>query len=260
MSWEHKIAGPSLNEYLWPGSTGNGYDWSLVEGATDIPYKIPHIRVENVKKLSKVPLGLWRSVGHAHNAFVKESFIDELAVHTGTDPVEYRDRLLVDAPAYRDVLHLAAEKSGWGGAIAEGRFRGVAIHRSFSSYVAQVAEISIDVSGKPVVHRVVCAIDCGTVVNPDGVRAQLEGAIIFGLGAALKSEITIRKGRVEQTNYLDYPILTLSETPEIETYFINSKAAPTGVGEPGVPPIAPAVTNAMFAALGTRIRSLPIKI
>jgi isoquinoline 1-oxidoreductase beta subunit len=185
--------------------------------------------------------------------------INELAVAAGKDPVAFRRELLRDHPRHRAVLELAAQKAGWGKPLPKGRWRGVAVHESFHSYVAEVAEISI-ADGKLKVERVVCAVDCGVAVNPDMVRAQMESGIIFGLSAALYGEITLKDGQVVQSNYHDYPILRIGETPNIEVHIVSSSAKPTGVGEPGVPPIAPAVANAVFAATGKPVRRLPIKI
>jgi isoquinoline 1-oxidoreductase beta subunit len=206
-----------------------------------------------------VPVLWWRSVGSTHTAFSTEVMINELAVAAGRDPVAFRRALLKDHPRHRAVLDLAAQKAGWGKPLPKGRWRGVAVHESFNSYVAEVVEISI-ADGRPKVERVVCAVDCGVAVNPDMVRAQMESGIIFGLSAALYGEITLDGGRVTQSNYHDYPILRINETPQIEVHIVPSQAKPTGVGEPGVPPIAPAVANAVFAATGKPVRRLPIRI
>ena len=206
---------------------------------------------------SGVPVGFWRSVGHSHNAFFSESFIDELAAETKTDPVEFRRRLLKQAPRHLAVLNLAAEKAGWGGALPAGRARGVALHESFGSIVAQVAEVSLE-GGKPRVHRVVCAADCGTVVNPNIVAQQMESSVIFGLTAALYGRIDIQEGVVQQGNFPSYPMVGLAQAPHVETWLIASQRPPGGVGEPGVPPIAPAVANALFKLTGRRRRALPL--
>ena len=198
-------------------------------------------------------------MAHSHTAFAIECFIDELAQAAGADPVQFRRGLLSAAPRALAVLDLAAEQSGWSTPPAPGRFRGVAVHESFGSYVAQVAEISVE-GGAVRVHRVVCALDCGQVVNPDTVVAQMEGGIVYGLSAALKGKISISGGRVKQSGFVDYPILTMREMPVIETHVIPSTMEPGGVGEPGTPPIAPAVANAVFAATGKRIRTLPITV
>jgi isoquinoline 1-oxidoreductase subunit beta len=206
-----------------------------------------------------VPVLWWRSVGHSHTAFVMETFVDELAQAAGQDPLEYRRRLLSAHPRHLGVVNLAAEKAGWGRPLSAGRFRGLAAHESFGSWVAQVAEVSV-ANGRVRVHRVVCAVDCGTCVNPAGVRAQMEGAVAFGLSAALHGELTLKAGRVQQSNFHDYPLLRLNEMPEVEVHIVPSDEKAGGIGEPGVPPIAPAVANAIFAATGKRMRRLPFRL
>jgi isoquinoline 1-oxidoreductase beta subunit len=190
---------------------------------------------------------------------VTECFLDELAHGAGKDPYELRRTLLANAPRHLGALELAARKAGWGTPLPEGRARGIAVHLSFGSYVAQVAEVSIE-DDQPRVHRVVCAIDCGMVVNPDTVAAQMESGIVFGLTAALHGEITLKDGRVEQSNFHDYPLLRLNEMPEVEVHIVPSTEPPSGVGEPGTPPIAPAVANALFALTGKPVRKLPIRL
>lgn len=259
VAWHHKIIGPSINDSLWPGSVSDGHDPSLTEGAIKLPYDIPNFRVDYVMAPTPVPLGFWRSVGHSHNAFVTECFIDELATAAGRNPLAFRLRMLGGAPRARAVLQLAADKAGWDKPPPAGRYRGLALHHSYRSYVAQVAEVSVGRNGQVRVHRVVCAIDCGMVVNPDIVAAQMEGSVVFGLTAALKGSITVRNGRIEQGNFQDYPLLRMSEMPQVETHIVASREPPGGVGEPGVPPIAPAVVNAIFAATGKRLRRLPIR-
>jgi isoquinoline 1-oxidoreductase beta subunit len=199
----------------------------------------------------------WRSVGHSHTAFVVESFIDEVAHAAGKDPYRFRYDLLTKHPRHRGVLELAAKKAGWGSGLPKGRGRGIAVHASFGSYAAQVAEVSVE-DGRVRVHRVVCAIDCGQVVNPDTIAAQMESAVVWALSAALYGEITLNKGEVEQSNFTDYPILRIDEMPAVEVHIVPSREPPSGVGEPGVPPLAPAVANALFAATGNRIRALPL--
>lgn len=229
------------------------------EACAELAYAIPNIRSEFVEVESPVPAGAWRSVGAGHDAFVVESFIDELAHAAGQDQFEYRRTLLRDAPRHRAVLELAANAAGWGSTAPAGRHRGIAVYHSFGSYVAEVAEVSIEDTVVRV-HRVVCAIDCGRVVNPDGIRAQLEGGIAFGLSGALKEAITIEQGRVTQSSFQDYPILTIDEMPEVEVHIVESNEPPGGVGEPGVPPIAAAVANAIMAATGNRLRTLPLRL
>ena len=242
LAWFQRIVGPPL----------------ALDGV-HLPYAIPNIREEHVMVDPGIPTGPWRSVGASQNAFVIESFIDELAHAAASDPFTFRHKLLGRAPRHRAVLELAAEKAGWTTLLPQGRYRGIAVYHSFGSYVAQVAEVSIKPAGAISVHRVVCAIDCGIAVNPDLITAQMEGAIAFGLSAALKGEITIERGRVVQANFKDYPILTLPEMPQVEVHIIARQDEPGGVGEPGVPPIAPAVANAVFAATGRRIRHLPLR-
>lgn len=232
-------------------------DKTASEGLFDLPYGFAHQHMSHVATRMDVPVGFWRSVGHSHNAFFSEGFMDELAAQTKQDPVAFRRGLLKDAPRYLAVLNLAAEKAQWGGALPAGRARGVALHASFGSIVAEVVEVSLQ-SGKPRVHRVVCAVDCGTVVNPNTVAQQMESAVIFALTAALYGRIDIRDGVVQQGNFPSYPMVTLAEAPVVETWIVPSTRAPGGVGEPGVPPLAPAVANALFTLTGQRQRALPL--
>ena len=235
-------------------------DKTTSEGLFDQPYDFPRQKVEHAPTRSGVPVGFWRSVGHSHNAFFSECFIDEVAAAAERDPVEFRRRLLKGAPRHLAVLNHAAEKAGWGGPpLAGGRVRGVALHESFGSIVAQVAEVSVD-KGQIRVHRVVCAIDCGTVINPNIVAQQMESAVVFGLTAALFGRIDIKQGIVQQANFPSYPMLRLAASPVVETWIVPSERAPAGVGEPGVPPVAPAVANALFALTGKRNRSLPLAV
>src|SRR5438874_11385387 len=257
-AWAHRIVGPSISVERGQ-KLENGIDPSMVEGAANIPYAIPNLEVQYIYKNVGIPVGVWRSVGASQNAFITESFIDELAAAAGKDPFEFRRGLLTNALRHRGVLELAAEKAGWGTALPPGRFRGIAVAFSYASYAAEVAEISIAKDGKVRVHRVVCAIDCGVHVNPDQVVAQMEGGIVYGLSAALYGAITIDKGRVQQSNLHDYPVLRFNEMPVVEVHIAPSKAAAGGIGEPAVPPLAPAVANAIFAATGKRIRKLPIR-
>ena len=234
-------------------------DKTASEGLFDLPYGVANQRIAHVATHSGVPVGFWRSVGHSHNAFFSESFIDELAHEAQQDPLAFRLALLKDAPRHAAVLKLAAAKGGWGGPAPIGRARGLALHESFGSIVAQVAEVSL-VDGRPRVHRVVCAADVGIVVNPGIVAQQMEGAVIFGLSAALFGRIDIEAGVVRQRNFPDYPMLKMLDAPRVETHLIASTRSPSGVGEPGTPPIAPAVANALFALTGQRLRALPLQL
>lgn len=259
VAWVHRVAAQSISEQHWPGSAKGGLDEGAVDGAEDLRYDIPNLRVEYCMLRTPVPVSWWRSVYASQTAFANECFVDELAHAAGQDPVAFRRAMLQDSPRHLAVLNLAAEKAGWGKP-APGRSQGIAFHHFFSdSVVAEVAEVSVS-GGQVRVHRVVCAIDCGTVINPDGVKAQLESAVVYGLSAALKGAITVEEGRVKQTNFHDYPVLRMNEMPVIETHIIASREPPMGVGEPGTPPIAPAVANAVFAATGKRIRELPIRV
>jgi isoquinoline 1-oxidoreductase beta subunit len=257
--WQHAIVGQSIMAPLAGGAAAasDHVDSSSVEGVWPTSYAIPNMSVDLHSPVLPVRPLWWRSVGHTHTAYVMETMIDELATLAGRDPVEYRLQLLKDKPRVAAVLKLAAERAGWGGPIAPGRARGVAVHQSFQTCVAQVAEVSLSGSGKPRVHRVVVAVDCGTVINPDVVRAQMEGGVGFALSAALYSEITVEHGRAVESNFDDYPLLRFDEMPQVEVHLVPSAAAPTGVGEPGVPPLAPAVANAIFQLTGQRVRRLP---
>jgi isoquinoline 1-oxidoreductase beta subunit len=261
VAWTHTIVGQSIiagtpfEKFI----VKDGIDGTSVEGAADLPYAIPNVQVDLHSPKVDVPVMWWRSVGHSHTGFVVESFLDELAHAAGKDPSDFRRALLANQPRHLGVLELATSKAKWGAPLPSGRARGVAVHFSFNTYVAQVAEVSVGDDGAVRVDRVVCAVDCGRVVNPDTVVAQMESGIIFGLTAALKGEITLERGRVQQRNFHDYQMLRMNEAPEIEVHIVPSTAHPTGVGEPGVPPIAPAVANAIFAATGKRIRRLPIR-
>jgi isoquinoline 1-oxidoreductase beta subunit len=259
MAWKHTIVGQSIMKGTpFEAAISKGIDEASVEGAKDLPYGIPNILVDLHSPEIGVPVQWWRSVGHSHTAFVVESFLDEAARAAGQDPVEVRRRLLAGRRRHLGVLELAAEKAGWGSPLPPGRGRGIAVHESFGSFIAQTAEVSVSPEGEVRVHKVVCAIDCGRVVNPDTVAAQMESAIVFGLSAALYGQITFKNGRVEQSNFHDYPLLRMEAMPAVEVHIVPSTEKLGGVGEPGVPPVAPAVTNAVFAATGKRIRRLPI--
>jgi isoquinoline 1-oxidoreductase beta subunit len=259
VAWAHAFAAPSIMVRVFgPGVIKNGIDEETVEGAVGMPYAVPNVQVNYALTDLGIPVGFWRSVNNSFNWFVVESFIDELAAQAKQDPVEYRRRLLTKAPRHLGVLTLAAEKAKWGTPLAAGRARGVAVCKAFDSYVAEVAEVSVGSDGQPRVHRVVCAVDCGPVVNPSIVTAQMESAIVYGLTAALWGEITIEGGRTKQSNFHDYRMLRLAEMPVVEVHIVPSSDSQGGVGEPGTPPIAPAVCNALFALTGKRIRKLPI--
>jgi isoquinoline 1-oxidoreductase beta subunit len=257
VGWHQRLAGQSIMAGTFFG--GGDIDPSSVEGSAGMPYEFTNRKIELHSPTTPVTVLWWRSVGHTHTGFVNESFIDEVAHLAGKDPFEFRRGLLQNHPRELAVLELAAEKAGWGKPLPDGHAHGIAMRKSFESYVAEVAEVSIE-DGKPRVHKVTTAIDCGIAVNPWGVEAQVESAIVYGLSAALYGEITLEGGRVQQSNFDSYPVLRMNEMPEIDVHIVESSEPPTGVGEPGVPPIAPAVTNAIFALTGQRIRRLPIRL
>jgi len=259
IAWRHEMAGASIMHGVYPAAIKKGIDQTSVEGAANLPYAISNLRVTWTMENGMVPVWFWRSVGSSQNAFVTESFLDEVAREMGRDPFGLRRSLLQHKPRHLNVLETAASHAGWATPLAAGRARGIAIAESFGSICAQVAEISI-VQNQVRVHRVVCAIDCGTVINPDTVMAQMESAIVFGLTAALNGEITIQDGRVVQGNFNDYPLLRIDEMPQIDVHIIKSNEQPGGVGEPGTPPIAPAVANAVFALTNRPVRKLPIRL
>jgi isoquinoline 1-oxidoreductase beta subunit len=262
-AWMHRVVAPSVVGWHAPSMLQSAPDKTAEEaldGAADLAYAIPNLRVEYCPVATPVPLGWWRSVYASQNCFANESFLDELAREAGRDPFELRHELLAEAPRHRRVLELAAEKAGWGTAPPAGRARGIAVHKLFSdTVIAQVADVSVE-GGAVRVHRVVCAVDCGLALNPDTIAAQIEGGVVYGLTAAVKGEITLEGGRVKQSNFNDYPLLRMKEMPKVEVHLVESTDAPHGVGEPSVPPIAPAVANAVFQATGTRLRRLPLAL
>jgi len=260
-AWKHTIVGQSIiaGTSFEGGLVKEGIDQTSVEGASDIPYDIPNITVDLHSPRSPVPVLWWRSVGHSHTAFVVETFIDEAAFAAGKDPYEFRRGLLSKDPRRKALLELAAQKAGWGSVLPKGHGHGIAVHKSFGTYTAQVAEVSVSKDGEVKVHKVVCAVDCGRIVNPDTIEAQMESGIVFGLSAALFGEITFKEGKVVQGNFNNYKIVRMKHMPQVEVYIMPSQEAMGGIGEPGVPPVAPAVANAIFVVTGKRIRRLPIR-
>jgi isoquinoline 1-oxidoreductase beta subunit len=257
-AWKHAIVGPSIlaGTAFEPMMVKDGIDPTSVEGVSDLPYEVPNLDVTLHTMSTEVPVLWWRSVGHSHTAFAVESMIDECAAAAGKDPLEFRRAMLARHPRILAVLELAASKAGWGTPLPKGRARGIAVAESFGSRCAQVAEVSLE--GNEVrVHRIVVAFDCGLIVNPLTVEAQLQSAVAFGLSAALHGKITLKDGQVEQSNFHDYPILRMAAMPRVEVHTVPVGDKPSGVGEPGVPPVAPAVANALFALTGKRARVLP---
>jgi isoquinoline 1-oxidoreductase subunit beta len=256
--WMNRIACPSLMARFGP--VKDNLDTRSVEICDSIPYAIPNILVDYQLTETGIPIGFWRSVGASQNGFFLEGFIDEVAAAGKKDPYELRRRLLTKSPRHLRVLEMAAEKAGWGKSLPAGRSCGIAVVSSYFGYVAQVMEISVNrQEGAVRVHRVVCALDCGRIVNPSSIEAQVQGSVVYGLTAALRGAITIDHGRVQQSNFHDYPMLRTNEMPVVEVLMVASEGAPTGAGEFAVPPVAPALCNAIFAATGKRIRRLPIR-
>ncbi|UTH36420.1 xanthine dehydrogenase family protein molybdopterin-binding subunit [Pseudomonas sp. KHPS1] len=264
-AWHNRIVGQSImaGTSMEPFMIKDGIDHTSVEGLSNLAYTVPNLQVElSTPTNIKVPVLWWRSVGHTHTGYVAETMIDEAAVAAGQDPYAFRHALLDSQPRHRGVLELAAKQAGWdkplaAGAEGEKRGRGIAVHESFGSFVAQVAEVTVKADGSYRLDRVVCAVDCGIAINPDVIRAQMEGGIGFALAAARHSAITLKEGRIEQSNFHDFQVLRMNEMPRVEVHIVPSAANPTGVGEPGVPPLAPALANALFAATGVRLRKLP---
>src|SRR5438552_4954312 len=261
VSWKSRLVGQSImaGTPFEAMMKGKEYDPASVEGVDDLPYEIPNLAVESHQAKVGVPVQWWRSVGHSHTGFATECFIDELAALAHKDPYRFRRSLLTKHPRHLAVLDLAAQKAGWGKPLPKGRARGIAVHFAFGSYNAQVAEVSV-MDGRVRVHRIVSAVDCGHYVNPGIIAAQLEGGAIFGASAALYQELTFENGRLQQTNFHTFPVMRMNECPEIETHIVDSNEKAGGIGEPGVPCTAPAIANAVFAAIGKRIRKLPIRM
>ncbi|SCK32103.1 isoquinoline 1-oxidoreductase, beta subunit [Variovorax sp. HW608] len=258
VAWSHRITGSSIVKRWAPPLFSKGLDPETVDGAVHPPYDLPNILVEYVNHEPPIPTAFWRGVGPAHNVFVVESFVDEMAAAAKQDPVVYRSSLLGDNPRAKAAIQLAAEKAGWGSPLPAGQARGVSLQFAFDSYLAVVAEVDVSKDGDVAVKRVVCAIDTGVVVNPDTVQAQLQSAVIFGISAALYGQATLKNGRIEQSNFHDYRVLRINEAPVVDTFIVKSTAAPGGIGEAGTAAIFPAITNAIFAATGRRIRKLPV--
>lgn len=265
VGWRHRLVGQSiLSGSPFAGMVKDGIDGASVEGATNLPYSIPNLQVDlHTPTNIGVPVLWWRAVGSTHNAFSTECFMDELAQAAGQDPVKWRLSMLDKHPRHAAVLKLAAEKADWGTPLAKGkagerRGRGIAVHESFRTFVAQVAEVTVRADGGFRVDRVVCALDCGTAINPDVVRAQVESSVGFGLSAAMHGAITLTDGKVDQSNFHDYQPVRIADMPRVDVHILPSNANPTGIGEPAVPPLAPAVVNALAAATGKRVRKLPI--
>jgi isoquinoline 1-oxidoreductase beta subunit len=259
VAWAHRVSGSSVFARYVPFLFKNGLDADAVEAAAEPPYAFPNIHVDYVRvEPPGVPTAFWRGVGPTHNVFIVESFIDELAAVAKQDPVAYRKALLGHNPRALGVLNLATQKAGWGRSLPSGWGRGVSLQFAFGSYLSQVAEVEVAADGSIRVRRLVCAVDCGLAVNPDTIAAQMEGGSIYGLSAVLYGAITLSNGRVEQSNFHDYRPVRIDECPVIETHLVKSDESPGGVGEAATAIVGPAVTNAIFAATGKRIRTLPI--
>jgi isoquinoline 1-oxidoreductase beta subunit len=259
-SWRHVIVGQSIMaDTIMAAMIKDGIDPTSVEGAATIAYEIPHVSVDLATTKTGVPVLWWRVVGSSHTTFAVETFMDQVAHAAGRDPLEFRRGLLAKQPRMKAVLELAAEKAGWSSApLPRGKGRGIAVAEAFKTFVAQVVEVTIQESGRVKVDRVVCAVDCGVAINPDVITAQMEGGIGFGLGAALWGNVILENGRVQQSNFNDYRVLRMNEMPKVEVHIVPSAEAPTGVGEPGVAPIGPALANAIFSATGKRVEVLPL--
>jgi isoquinoline 1-oxidoreductase subunit beta len=262
VGWQHRIVGQSImaGTAFAAVMVKDGIDGTSVEGAANLPYAVPNMSVELNTTETGVPVLWWRVVGSSHTAYATEAFIDEIAHAAGKDPFAFRQALLQHHPRHKAVLEIAAKAAGWGNPLPKGKGRGIAVAEAFGTYVAQVAEVTVAPNGQIKVDRVVCAVDCGTPINPDVITAQMEGGIGFGLGAALYGAITLKDGQVEQTNFDAYQVLRIDEMPKVEVHIVPSPEAPTGVGEPGVAPVGPAVANAVFAATGKRLRVLPFAV
>jgi isoquinoline 1-oxidoreductase beta subunit len=259
IAWDHVIVGQSFikGSPFESAMVKDGVDQTMVEGASTLPYQVPNLRVSAHIQEVGVPTLWWRSVGSTHNSYSTETFLDLLAAAAGADPLALRQRLLANHPRHLGVLNLAAEKAGWGKPLPKGRACGLAVHESFKSFVAHVVEVSVGEDGLPKVERVVCAADCGIAINPDIIKAQLEGGMGYGLSAILYGAIDLENGRVKQSNFNDYRVLRINEMPPIEVHIVPSTEKPTGIGEPGVPPIGPAIANAWAKLTGQRVFELP---
>ena len=259
VAWTTRVTGQSILASLRPDAIKNGLDKNFLEGIAELPYEFPNLFVDYAMRNTPVPVGFWRSVNNSQNAFYKESFLDEVAHAGGQDPYELRRALLRNHPKNLAVLDAAAKQADWGTPLPPGVFRGIAYHDSYNTLTCGIAEISVSDQGEIKVHRIVCALDSGYVVNPDTVVTQVEGAIVYGLTAALYDKITLRDGRVEQSNFDNYPMLRLKAMPKIEVVQVPSGGFWGGIGEVGLPTVAPAICNALFAATGKRVRSLPLR-